>query len=51
VVRRCVWSRNIKKEETMTRVGKKKKKKKETNKKDIAVVLAFLLMSIAVLNC
>jgi hypothetical protein len=30
VVRRCVWTKNLKKKEAMTRVGKKKKKKKNT---------------------
>jgi hypothetical protein len=29
VVRRCVWSRNLKNEEAMTRVGSQKKKKKK----------------------
>jgi hypothetical protein len=42
VVRRCVWSRNLKNEEAMTRVGSQRHSKK----KNVLKVASFLQVSL-----
>ena len=52
VVRRCVWSRNLKTYEAMARVGPQRQKKKKKKKKKMCVcVCLFLSLSLSVRAC